>query len=433
MLHVLFGLLALEVVAHGDGELALLEEEGGGGVEVAEHGFIAVEALGEEAQGAHEGGAQELALAVDAGVEQALGVQLELDPGAAVGDDLGAVEALVRGDAEEHAGAAVQLAHDHALGAVDDEGAAVGHDRQVAEVDFRVLALLEAAVALVVLVELVEAHADLQGGGHGGAALHALVHAHLLLHRDGLLAHVTDGRRVLVAGAALGAVHRGILRVVRHDAVAAVLALGAEVLEAQVLLALAGPVAHGVVEELDLEVGVGAIGVLAVVHGEHGLEHGLEAAGLPLAVQQVHLEEFVVAPLLDVDQVRDGDQGPDLGEVVALAVDVLLNTHGSLQVKLAEPSMDGTRHGISQLRALSKDGFVPGRGAPVRDYVRWCVIPRYEPMATLPPSGGRCGPGTWMALRRRAFGNQGPLWGRSPFGKPDGRNNRTRTRQNRKA
>jgi hypothetical protein len=50
-------------------------------------------------------------------------------------------------------------------------------------------------------------------------------------------------------------------------------------------------------------------------------------------MEQVHLEEFVVAPLLDVDQVRDGNQGPDLREVVALAVDVLLNTHGSLQMQ----------------------------------------------------------------------------------------------------
>jgi len=29
-------------------------------------------------------------------------------------------------------------------------------------------------------------------------------------------------------------------------------------------------------------------------------------------------------------------------------------------MKLAEPSMDGTRRGISELRALGKDGFVPG-------------------------------------------------------------------------
>ena len=332
MLHVLVGLLALQVLADGDAQLALLEEEGGGGVEVAQHGLVGGQLLVEEAEGAHEGGAQELALAVDAGVEQALGVQLELDPGAAVGDDLGAVEALVRGDAEEHAGAAVQLADDHALGAVDDEGAAVGHDRQVAEVDFTVLALLEAPVALVILVELVQTDADLQRSGHGGTTLDAFIHAHLLLHGDGLLADIADGRGVLITGAALGAVHRGILRVVRHDAVAAVLARGAQMLQAQVLFALAGPVAHGVVEELDFEGGVGAIGVLAVLHGEHGLEHGLEAAGLTLAVQEVHLKEFVIAPLLDVDQVRNGNQGPDLREVVALAVDVLLNTHGSLQM-----------------------------------------------------------------------------------------------------
>ena len=312
VLDVLVALLAQEVVGNRHGELALLQEEGRRGVEVTEHGLVGVEVLGKEAQGAHERGAQELALAVDAGVEQALGVQLELDPGAAVGDDLGAVEALVRGDAEEHAGAAVQLAHDHALGAVDDEGAAVGHDRQVAEVDLGVRPLLEAADALVVLVPLVQAHPDLEGGRQRRAALHALVHAHLLLHGHGFLADVAEGGRILVAGAALGTVDRGVLRVVRDDAVAAVLALGAEVVQAQVLLALASPVAHGVVEELDFEGGIAAVRVLPVVHGEHGLEDRLQPAGLPLAVQQVHLQELVIAPLLDVDQVRDGNLGRNL-------------------------------------------------------------------------------------------------------------------------
>ena len=38
-------------------------------------------------------------------------------------------------DDEVHAGRAVELAHDHALGTVDDEFAAADHDRHVPEVD----------------------------------------------------------------------------------------------------------------------------------------------------------------------------------------------------------------------------------------------------------------------------------------------------------
>ena len=336
VLDVVQGLLAHEQVAGGHEHVRALEHEPLCRIEVAQQGLVVRQALIEQAQGAQEGGAQELALAVDAGVEQALGVQLELDPAAPVGDHLGAVQGLVAADGEEHPGAAVQLGDDDPLGAVDDEGAAVGHGRQVAEVDLGLLGLLVATVALLVLVELVQAHADLQGRGHGGAALHALLHGHLLVQAHRLVADVADLRLVLVAGAALGAVHRRVLGVVGDDVVATALAGGPEVFESLDLPALAGPVTDRVVHELHFQARVAAVRVLAVVHGEHGFEHGLEAPGIPLRVEQVHLEELVVAALLDVDQVGNGHQGADLGELDPLAVDVLLNTHGSLRRTPAE-------------------------------------------------------------------------------------------------
>ena len=308
-------------------DLRALQGEVMGRVEVAQQGLVVRELLIEEPQRAQEGGAQELALAVDARVEQTLRVQLELDPAAAIGDDLGAVEGLVGGDGEEYARAAVQLGHDHALGAIDDEGAPIGHGRDIAEVDFGFLALFVLAIALIVLVELVEPYADLQGRGHGGTALDAFLHAHLGVQAHGLVAHIADGRFVLVALAALGAIHREILGVIRHDVVAAVLAGRAQMRQAFVLAALAGPVAHGVVDELDLEGRIAAIHTLAVVHGEHGVEHGPETAGLPLGVEQVHLEEFVVTPLLDINQIGDGHQRADLRKLDTLTVDVLLDAH----------------------------------------------------------------------------------------------------------
>src|SRR3546814_8590546 len=70
-----------------------------------------------------------------------LGIELEVEPRAAIGNHAGGVEILARrmGLAlvvvEEHARAAVHLADADALGAVDDEGALVGHERHVAHVD----------------------------------------------------------------------------------------------------------------------------------------------------------------------------------------------------------------------------------------------------------------------------------------------------------
>jgi hypothetical protein len=82
------------------------------------------------------------AAAVEVDVEQVVVVELHLEPGAAVGDDAEGVEQLavrVRGDLEGDAGRTVELGDDDALGAVDDERAALGHHRDLAHVDFLVL------------------------------------------------------------------------------------------------------------------------------------------------------------------------------------------------------------------------------------------------------------------------------------------------------
>ena len=70
-----------------------------------------------------------LAAAVDARMDDVLGVELDVEPRAAIGNDAGGEQQLARRMAlalvviEEHAGAAVHLRDDDALGAVDDEGA----------------------------------------------------------------------------------------------------------------------------------------------------------------------------------------------------------------------------------------------------------------------------------------------------------------------
>ncbi len=77
---------------------------------------------------------------------------------------------------EEHAGRAVHLRDDDALGAVDDEGAVVGHERDVAHVDVLLLDVLDRARAgLLVDIEHDEAQRHLERRRIGHAALAALV------------------------------------------------------------------------------------------------------------------------------------------------------------------------------------------------------------------------------------------------------------------
>ena len=128
-----------------------------------------------------------LPAAVDADVDDVLRVELEVEPRAAVRDHARAVEELAARVrlalvvVEEDAGAAVQLADDDALGAVDDEGTGVRHQRDLAEVDLLLLDVADdpfAAIAGVVDHQLGR-HLDRRGERH--AALAALVHVVLRL------------------------------------------------------------------------------------------------------------------------------------------------------------------------------------------------------------------------------------------------------------
>ena len=87
------------------------------------------------AQGLEEHGDRLLALAVDAHADHVALVDLELEPGATARDDLRREDVLVGrlvGRAlEVDSRAADELGDDDALGAVDDERAALGHEREV--------------------------------------------------------------------------------------------------------------------------------------------------------------------------------------------------------------------------------------------------------------------------------------------------------------
>ena len=82
---------------------------------------------------AQQHGDRQLALAVDADEDAALLVDLQLQPGAAGRHQVGDEDLLLAVLGLHHVGArgAHELGHDDALGAVDDEGAAIGHPREV--------------------------------------------------------------------------------------------------------------------------------------------------------------------------------------------------------------------------------------------------------------------------------------------------------------
>ena len=77
---------------------------------------------------------------------------------------------------EEGARRAVHLGNDHAFGAVDDEGAVLGHQRNVAHVNVLFLDVLDRfGAGLLVHIEHDQAQRDLERRGVGHRALLALL------------------------------------------------------------------------------------------------------------------------------------------------------------------------------------------------------------------------------------------------------------------
>ncbi len=147
---------------------------------------------------------RQLAAAVDAREHAVLGVELEVQPGAAVGNDAGREQQLPGGMGlaavvvEEHARGTVQLRDDDALGAVDHEGAVVGHERQLAEVDLLLAHVLDRLLgAGGLLVQHDQAHLDAQRGGIGQPAQLALLDVEHRLAEP--VAHVLEGSVAAVA------------------------------------------------------------------------------------------------------------------------------------------------------------------------------------------------------------------------------------------
>src|SRR6185312_10148748 len=144
---------------------------------------------------------RQLAAAVDADIDVVLGVEFEIEPGAAIGDDAGGEEILARGMAlalvviEEHAGRAMHLRDDDALGTVDDEGAVLGHERHVAHVDVLLFDVADRARARILVdVPDHQAQGHLQRRGEGDAALLALLDVIFRLLE--LIAHEFEPRPV---------------------------------------------------------------------------------------------------------------------------------------------------------------------------------------------------------------------------------------------
>ena len=182
--------------------------------------------LGIEAQRIEQRGDRQLAAAVDARIDDVLGVELEVEPRTAIRNDargeqqLAGRMRLALVVVEEHAGRTVHLGHDHALGAVDDEGAVGRHERHVAHVDVLLLDVLDRLrLGVRIDFEHDQAQRHLERCREGHAALLALVDVELRLLE--FIAHELEHRLAGEIGDREHRLEDGLQAVVHAAALAA--------------------------------------------------------------------------------------------------------------------------------------------------------------------------------------------------------------------
>ena len=178
----------------------------------------------------------------------------------------------------------MQLRDDDALGAVDDEGAVLAHQRNVAEEDLLLLHVAKALdTGLRVLIVDLQANRDLERGRVGHAALFTLGLVVLQLQAHRVAAFGAEIWSVLVVCSAEVAQHFARMEGVGDHHVAAAGAGRTQVIETFKVAALALPVADGEVDKLQLG------DVAEVRNREHGGEDRLQTIVFALLRELVHL------------------------------------------------------------------------------------------------------------------------------------------------
>ena len=126
-----------------------------------------------------QGGHRQFAATVDARIDDVFGVELKVQPGAAVRDDAAGEQQftgrmrLTLVVVKEHAGGTVHLGNDHTLGAVHHESAVRCHQRHVAHEDVLFLDILDGFRACVFIdIKHDQTQGDFQRRAVGHVALH---------------------------------------------------------------------------------------------------------------------------------------------------------------------------------------------------------------------------------------------------------------------
>ena len=147
----------------------------------------------------------------------------------------------------------MQLADDDTLGAVDNERAVLGHQRNFTEINLLLLDVANRFCASVgVFIEDRQANDDFQRRGIGHATFLTLRHVVLQIQLNRVATLIAERHLVPVRRAALRAHDRGFgLKRIGCDACAARLTSAAQMMQTLQVSALAFPVTDGIADKLE--------------------------------------------------------------------------------------------------------------------------------------------------------------------------------------
>ena len=260
---------------------------------------------------------EEFPFPVDPDVQDVFLIEFKFDPGSAVGNDFCQDKGPSCIGFKEHAGRPMQLADDHALGAVDDKRSVFGHERDVAEVDFLLFDIANALpFRFGVLIPDDQPHRHLQRNGKRHASFLAFFHGvfDAQFHRAAAKFASRIFDFVLCAAMPAAAAFRIIGAV--DDRFAAFGAVGAEVIQPFQVAAFALPVPDGVFDELQ------GGSAAKIVDGKNRVENGLQSHIFPFRWRNIHLQKAMVRFSLNFDQIRNGNAGMDFGKIHAIPIHI---------------------------------------------------------------------------------------------------------------
>jgi hypothetical protein len=211
----------------------------------------------------------------------------------------------------------MQLADDNTLGSVNDKGSVIGHEWDIAKVDFLLFYIPNAlSIRLIILIPNHETNRDLQRDSEGHSAFLTFFHCVFYVEFDGIAAKLAPRVFDFVFCTAVPAIAPfGIIRAV-DNRLPAFGTVGAQEIQSFQIATLALPISDGVLDKFQRGC------ASKIIDWKYRIEDCLQSHILSIRRRDIHLQKSVIGLSLDFDQIRNRDACMDFCEIHAVSIHI---------------------------------------------------------------------------------------------------------------